>query len=161
MPWPESYTSFPEMALRMAMAVAFGAVIGLDREASQKPAGLRTHMLISLAAAVFTLLTFELTRVAGSFGDAVRADPVRVMEAVVAGVAFLGAGTIIQSRGRIRGITTGASIWLSGAMGVACGGGYYVIALATLVFALIVLSVIGLVEHWAARRLNGARDEEG
>jgi putative Mg2+ transporter-C (MgtC) family protein len=155
-----SYTPPSEMALRMGMAVIFGAVLGLDREARDKPAGLRTHMLIALAAAVFTLLTFELTRTALSFDDLVRVDPVRVMEAVVAGVAFLGAGTIIQSRGRIRGITTGASIWLAGAMGVAAGGGYYVIAVLTLGFTLVVMTLIGFLEHWATRRLAGARDNE-
>jgi putative Mg2+ transporter-C (MgtC) family protein len=140
-------TPIGEVVLRMTIAVGFGMALGIDREARDKPAGLRTHMLISLAAAVFTLLTFELTNTAMAMSDSIRADPVRVTEAVVTGVAFLGAGTIIQSRGRIQGITTGASIWLAGAMGTACGGGYYAIAALTLVFALVVLTLFGLLTH--------------
>jgi putative Mg2+ transporter-C (MgtC) family protein len=153
MQWPLSdylvtQTPILEIAARMALAVVFGMIIGIEREVRQRPAGLRTHMLISLAAAVFTLLTFELTMTAVSIDNqAIRADPVRVTQAVVAGVAFLGAGSIIRARGELRGITTGASIWLAGAIGVACGGGYYAIAALTLVFAMVILSVVGLLER--------------
>ncbi len=80
-----------------------------------------------------------------------KADPARVIEGVIAGVAFLGAGTIIQSRGDVKGLTTGTSIWLAGAIGLACGGGYYAIAAIVLSYALITLVVLGLIEA----RLNG------
>lgn len=131
-----------EAILRTFMAVVVGCLIGLDRELRNKPAGMRTHILISLAAAVFTLITFELhTQFAG---DEVHqtADPIRIIEAVTAGVAFLAAGAIIQSRGNVQGLTTGANMWLAGALGVACGAGYYAIALIGTVFALIVLVVL-------------------
>lgn len=74
------------------------------------------------------------------------ADPVRIIEAVTAGVAFLAAGAIIQSRGNVQGLTTGANMWLAGALGVACGAGYYFLAMIGTVFALIVLVVLGKLE---------------
>ena len=140
---------------RLGLALILGLIIGLDREARQKPAGLRSHMLVSLAAASFTIMTFAIVDAASDIGDAVRADPVRLMEAVVTGIAFLGAGTIIQSRGTVRGITTGASLWLAGALGVACGIGYFKLAIITTVLGLVVLFVIG----WLASRF-GPRDED-
>lgn len=132
-----------EAILRTLMAVIAGALIGIDRELRNKPAGLRTHILISLAAALFTLITFELhAQFVGADGDQT-ADPVRIIEAVTAGVAFLAAGAIIQSRGNVQGLTTGANMWLAGALGVACGSGFYLLALIGTVFALIVLVVVG------------------
>lgn len=135
-----------EATLRVLMAVVVGALIGLDRELRNKPAGLRTHILISLAAALFTLITFELhEQFTGE--DAKTADPVRIIEAVTAGVAFLAAGAIIQSRGNVHGLTTGANMWLAGALGVACGAGYYFLATIGTVLALIVLVVLGKLEQ--------------
>jgi putative Mg2+ transporter-C (MgtC) family protein len=132
--------------VRSLFAVLVGAAVGFDRELRNKPAGLRTHILISLAAAVFTLVTFELhaeVRSAGPFGG----DPIRIIEAVTAGVAFLAAGAIIQSRGGVQGLTTGANMWLAGALGVACGSGYYTLAAIGVGFALIVLVVVGRLER--------------
>ena len=132
-----------EAVLRTFMAVITGSLIGLDRELRHKPAGLRTHILISLAAALFTLITFELhAQFTGGDGTQT-ADPVRIIEAVTAGVAFLAAGAIIQSRGNVQGLTTGANMWLAGALGVACGAGYYLFAVIGTAFALIVLVVLG------------------
>ena len=139
--------------LRTLAAVIVGCLIGLDRELRNKPAGMRTHILISLAAALFTLITFELhEQFAGDDGTRT-ADPVRIIEAVTAGVAFLAAGAIIQSRGSVQGLTTGANMWLAGALGVACGAGYYVLAVIGTVFALIVLVMLAKLEaHWANKR---------
>jgi putative Mg2+ transporter-C (MgtC) family protein len=143
--------------LRLLVAVVFGGVVGFDRELRSKPAGLRTHILISLAAALFTLITFELHGEIMQQGtDRPTADPIRIIEAVTAGVAFLAAGAIIQSRGNVRGLTTGANMWLAGALGVASGAGYYVLATIGAVFALIVLTVLGALEA----RLNNRREEE-
>lgn len=133
-----------EAILRTFIAVVVGSLVGLDRELRNKPAGLRTHILISLAAALFTLITFELHS-QFSHGDRA-ADPVRIIEAVTAGVAFLAAGAIIQSRGTVQGLTTGANMWLAGALGVACGAGYYFIAMIGTVFALLVLVVLGKIQ---------------
>jgi putative Mg2+ transporter-C (MgtC) family protein len=136
-----------EMAVRLLLAMGFGMVLGIDREARDKPAGMRSHMLICLAAACLTLMTFAIVEASEGFGDTVRADPLRVIEAVVAGIAFLGAGAIIQGRNGVKGITTGASMWVAGAIGIATGLGYYVLATLTTFFAFVVLYFLGKVEH--------------
>ena len=113
MHWLDSIrTATPEMviALRLLLAAALGAVIGLEREYKARPAGLRTHMLTSLAAAVFTLLTLELLHEARSAPNPTPADPIRIIVAVTSGVAFLAAGVIIQARGRVHGLKTGAAM---------------------------------------------------
>ena len=129
---------------RMAAATILGFLIGLDREYLHRPAGVRTHMLVSLAAATFTLVMFELMGTFGESPDAV-ADPIRVIEAVTAGVAFLAAGTIIQARREVHGITTGAGLWLAGAVGTACGVGAFAVAIAATVFGIAVLLLLRLI----------------
>jgi putative Mg2+ transporter-C (MgtC) family protein len=146
-----------EAFLRLLAAVLAGAVVGFDRELRNKPAGLRTHILISLAAALFTLITFELHHTVASNNARTTADPIRIIEAVTAGVAFLAAGAIIQSRGNVRGLTTGANMWLAGALGVACGAGDYTLAVFGTVFAVIVLVVLGKLER-AARKQPADED---
>jgi putative Mg2+ transporter-C (MgtC) family protein len=132
-------TAIPEWQIiaRLVIALFLGGTIGFDREVKNRPAGLRTHMLITLAAAIFSITTLEI--VAGMEKMGHSADPIRAIEAVTAGVAFLAAGTIIQSRAQISGLTTGASMWLAGAVGVACGFGLYSIAVLATGLALIVL----------------------
>jgi putative Mg2+ transporter-C (MgtC) family protein len=153
--------------LRMLVAVIVGGVVGFDRELRNKPAGLRTHILISLAAATFTLITFELRHevIAGSEAVAgsgrTTADPIRIIEAVTAGVAFLAAGAIIRSRGSVHGLTTGANMWLAGALGVACGAGYYVLAAFATAFALVVLIVLGRLEARLTGRNATKRSDPG
>lgn len=147
-----------ETTLRVLMAVVVGSLIGLDRELRNKPAGLRTHILISLAAALFTLITFELHEQFTGDNDTRTADPVRIIEAVTAGVAFLAAGAIIQSRGSVFGLTTGANMWLAGALGVACGAGYYFLATIGTAFALIVLVVLAKLE---AKLTGKSPDDDG
>lgn len=138
---------FVDLVTRLGLATLVGMIIGLEREWRQKPAGLRTHMLVSLASAAFTIITFELFQASLEMAPDSKGDPVRVIEGVIAGVAFLGAGTIIQGRGEVKGLTTGASIWLAGATGLACGGGYYVIAGITVGLAVVILAVLGLLER--------------
>jgi putative Mg2+ transporter-C (MgtC) family protein len=108
---------------RMLVAPVLGALIGWEREAHEKPAGLRTHVLISLAACLFALLGFELLRLDPQQSELIRSDPMRLIEAVTAGVAFLAAGSIITSRASVKGLTTGASMWMAGAIGLAAGLG--------------------------------------
>lgn len=132
-------TSTPEsvIAIRLLLAAGLGAVIGFERESKNRDAGLRTHMLTALASALFTLITAEIFHDAQ--GPKGPGDPIRIIEAVTAGVAFLAAGAIIQSRGEVRGLTTGAGMWLAGAIGVAAGAGYYSIAVMGTGFALLIL----------------------
>jgi putative Mg2+ transporter-C (MgtC) family protein len=141
------------IAMRLLVAALLGAVIGIDREWRSRPAGLRTHMLTALAAALFTILTFEIVNSEMLGRQNARADPIRVIEAVTAGVAFLAAGTIIRGERGVRGLTTGAGMWLAGSLGVAAGLGHFAIGALAAVFGAVVITLLGLAE----RVVEGAR----
>lgn len=136
---------------RLTVAMFMGGVIGLDREARDRPAGLRTHMMTAMAAAIFTILTLDLHETFAAESPDSNADPIRVIEAVTAGVAFLAAGAIIQGGGRVTGLTTGAGMWLAGALGVACGMENYSVAVIGLVLATIVLVLLRPIESRLSR----------
>jgi putative Mg2+ transporter-C (MgtC) family protein len=121
-----------EMVLRLIMATALGAIIGYQRERAGKSAGLRTHVLISVGAALFTI--------ASLYGFGAVADPARIAAGIVAGIGFLGAGAIIRrDEGLVAGLTTAATIWAVAAIGLAVGAGLYLVSAATTVIILIVL----------------------
>lgn len=147
--------SFWAMIVRMVAATICGGIIGLDRELREKPAGFRTMMLVSLASSIFMIITFKLMQLSNEVYGNLQTDPIRVIEAVITGVAFLGAGAIIQSRGSVRHMTTGATIWLAGSAGVACGAGYLVIAALTTFLGFLIVSVIGALEK-AIHESNGS-----
>src|SRR2546430_1778132 len=113
------------LLLEVLVAMALGAIIGYDRAASDKPAGLRTHMLVAAAAAVFGGLAHIIVRTFGASmpDQTVRSDPIRVFEAIITGISFLGAGTIIRHQGddRVEGITTAASLLMTAAIGATIG----------------------------------------
>ena len=133
--------SLTEVALRLLVAVAIGGLIGWERELADKPAGLRTHMLVALGSASFTLLGFEVgDHLAPRTGDGF--DPTRVLQGVIGGIGFLGAGAIIQNRGHVSGITTAASVWVAGALGSAAGVGAYVLAVFTALLAFAILRLV-------------------
>lgn len=140
-----------EVVLHLSAAAGLGALLGFDREQQEKPAGLRTHMLISLAAAALTMLAFALASRAVGMSDEMRPDPVRIVEAVVTGVAFLGAGAIIRGRSTIHGFTTGASMWLAGAVGLASGAGEFMLGAIAAAFGLFVLLPVRWLERWLWR----------
>lgn len=150
----ETNTPQHVILIRLFVAALLGAAIGYEREANNVAAGLRTHILISTAAALFTILAFEIYRLALE-GGSETADPIRAVEAVTAGIAFLGAGAIFQQRGSVQGLTTGAGMWLAGAVGVCAAVGYYLIAIAVAVFAVIVLAALRAFAH----RFVGAKQE--
>ena len=121
-----------EIILRLLLATGLGAIIGYERELAKKPAGFRTHLLVCLGATIFTLTSIY------GFGDGV--DPSRVAAGVVAGVGFLGAGTIIRTReGLVVGLTTAASIWAVAAIGLASGAGMYILAAVATLIILVTL----------------------
>ncbi|MBS1303003.1 MgtC/SapB family protein [Loktanella sp. SALINAS62] len=122
--------------VRLVSAMVLGGLVGLEREFKEKPAGLRTHILVAIAACLFTIVGQELVQLQFESDDAKRIDPLRLIEAVTAGVAFLAAGVIFTSGGSVKNITTGASMWLAGAIGLACGAGE--IPLAAIAAALVV-----------------------
>ncbi|WP_306155008.1 MgtC/SapB family protein [Roseovarius sp. MMSF_3281] len=135
-------------ATRLVAALVLGACIGVEREHRRKPAGLRTHMLVSMAACLFILVSQQLAALPFGAEDAMRVDPLRLIEAVTAGVAFLAAGIIFTSGGEVHNITTGASMWLAGAIGLACGAGQMPLAAMATFIVLIVLYVLRLLEKW-------------
>lgn len=136
-----------ETLFRLLAAITAGAVLGWERERQGKPAGLRTHMLVSLGAAAFMVGAIELSLEMGDENPAIRLDPMRALAGIIGGVGFLGAGTIIQARGSVRGITTAASIWIAAALGTSCGMGRYRLAVTCGLLTLLVLWVMGLLEH--------------
>ena len=128
-----------DVFLRLGAAILVGAVIGFDREIRNKPAGLRTITLVSLGSAVFTLTAFDPDR-------AVTDATSRVIQGIVTGIGFLGAGTIIrgQTEQSVRGLTTAASIWLAAALGIACAMAYWALVLSASALGLLVLTVDGV-----------------
>jgi putative Mg2+ transporter-C (MgtC) family protein len=115
-----------ELMLRVTMAFVLGGLIGYERETTQRPAGLRTHMLVAAGSAAFTVAS-----VYGFVGEGTVRDPARVAAQIVTGVGFLGAGTIWRTSSTVRGLTTAASIWLVAAVGMLAGGGMYLLAVFT------------------------------
>lgn len=152
-----THESFWVLTVRLLVAAVLGALIGLERELKERPAGLRTHMLVSTAAATFTIMTFEIYFEMVELGaDIARLDPIRVIEAVTAGVAFLAAGAIIRSgSGNIKGLTTGATMWMAGAIGVASGAGFFSVAALATALVLVITIVLGRIE---ARFIDNDKD---
>lgn len=150
----ETQTPQHVLGIRLLLAALFGAMIGFEREGNNGSAGLRTHILIAVAACLFTLLAFEIYHIALD-GGSTNTDPIRAVEATTAGIAFLGAGAIFQQRGSVRGLTTGAGMWLAGAVGVSSALGYYIVAFGVALLAVIVLAALKYVAH----RMIGDQDE--
>ncbi len=124
-----------DIILRLLLAIALGGIIGLEREASHKPAGLRTHILICISAAM--MMIFSELLLAGKQG--MTGDLLRVAAAVIMGMGFIGAGTIIQSQGIVHGLTTASTLWTVSALGLVVGAGHYLIAV---VFSALVLATL-------------------
>jgi putative Mg2+ transporter-C (MgtC) family protein len=140
------------IAIRLLIAAFLGAVIGFEREVNTAQAGLRTHILVATAASLFTILAFEIYHTIGQGPSGSQADPVRAVEAVTAGIAFLGAGAIFRDGGGVQGLTTGAGMWLAGAVGVATALGYYVVAVGTAALAILVLAALRAFSHQMLRK---------
>lgn len=141
--------------LNVGLAMLLGGVIGLERETAQKPAGFRTHMLVSGAAALLVALSLLLVDVfdAARTSGALEADPIRVIQAVIVGISFLGAGTIFRSKGGdVHGLTTAASLLMSSGIGIAVAVQRTALAVALTVLVFVVLRVLGAVEARMQRR---------
>jgi putative Mg2+ transporter-C (MgtC) family protein len=135
-----------DLVLRLCAGAALGGCIGLERELRAHPAGLRTHMLVGLAAALFTVVAIDLAERLETAAAVTRVDPLRAIEAVTAGVAFIAAGAIIRSGDKVRNLTTGAGLWLAGAVGVAVGAGYLSLAVFTTALAVVILTLLRWLE---------------
>jgi putative Mg2+ transporter-C (MgtC) family protein len=144
----------PEIALRLGAALLAGALIGLDREIKKRPAGLQTHALVSLGASLAVLVV--------AMGSGPAGDPAsRVVQGIITGIGFVGAGVIMQyeRERRVEGLTTAASIWSAAALGMACGAGYFSLAAMALAAVILVLVAGGWIEGWMERRGVGKKDE--
>ena len=130
-----------ELVLRLVLSAIVGGLIGIEREANNRPAGLRTHILVTLGSALIMLISTH-----GFNNLAYPGDPGRMAAQVVSGIGFLGAGTILRTGNSIRGLTTAASIWVCGGIGLAIGGGYYVGGLTTAAIVLFSLMSLGVLE---------------
>jgi len=142
------YVSLLEAVARLAMAAGLGLVLGLDRELKNKPVGVRSYMLMALGAAGFSLLSMELVLSSVSVQQGVTIDPSRVIQGMIGGIGFLGAGAIIQREAGVRGMASGAAIWVAGAIGMACGFGSYHLAVAITAIAAFILIVLGFLRRW-------------
>ncbi|NMC73216.1 MAG: MgtC/SapB family protein [Geobacteraceae bacterium] len=136
------------VALRLLLAALLGGVIGLEREIHGRPAGFRTHLLVSLGSCVFAVISVSLYRMYGDFTGRipVGVDPARVAAQVVTGIGFLGAGAILRDKASIRGLTTAACLWVASAVGVACGIGLYSVSVLVTVVAVGSLLLLKKVE---------------
>jgi len=151
--WLNLHTPLTELITRMTAAVLLGALLGWEREHEYKPAGLRTYALVSLGTASFMLMANDVQYLLGV--DQSRYDPIRVIQGIVSGIGFLGAGTIIRSGGSVHGITTAAGIWVTAGIGAACGAGLYGIALITTLLALLIVRVLKYAKPYAQSHHGG------
>jgi putative Mg2+ transporter-C (MgtC) family protein len=141
-----------DLALRLTVGLVLGAIVGLERELQRQPAGFRTHSVVALGAALFTIVSAYAFAGPGT-------DPTRIAAQVVSGIGFIGAGTILQSRGQVRGLTTAASLWSVAAIGMAAGAGLYGVAVVGTVLMLVILSILDRVEGYARRRMKLGSDD--
>ncbi len=141
-------TSELYILLRLAVALLLAGVLGWERESIGKSAGIRTHMLVGLGSALFVVLGELFVQHFRQFDQNMRFDPIRIIQAVVTGISFLGAGTIFVSRGKgqVKGLTTAASIWVTAAVGMAVGLERYLLAVLSTALIFIVLRVLGYLD---------------
>ena len=145
---------FWRIVIRLTIAMLFGAVVGVQRERSGKPAGVRTHMLVASGSALFVLSALEFN---------MAADPLsRVIQGLITGIGFLGAGAILklEHKRQIEGLTTAAGIWMTAGIGLAVGLGRFGLALVSVILTLFVLTVVKWAEHWVNRDVPDADKEE-
>lgn len=136
--------------MKLGLAIILGGAIGLEREIAGKPAGLRTNILICVGAALLTDVSIEMVK--GTAGVRL-GDPSRLAAQIVSGIGFIGAGTIMQARGTVTGLTSAATIWVVAAIGITVGAGQYLEAVGAGALVTIVLAGLGTLEH----RLRRAR----
>src|SRR6266550_4181806 len=151
--------NWDESLLRLALAALLGGLIGFEREMREREAGLRTHLLVSLGSALFTIVgAYGFHAFLDSGANVVRADPTRIAAQIVTGIGFLGAGAIIRQGLSVRGLTTAATLWVVAAVGLASGAGYYSVAVITTGLVLLALWPLRIIAY---RILSRFRAEDG
>jgi putative Mg2+ transporter-C (MgtC) family protein len=137
-----------EIVLRVVLAAVLGGAVGAEREIREREAGLRTHLLVSVGAALFTLVSaYAWSDFAFSLDSGVTLDPTRISAQIVTGIGFLGAGAIIRQGLSVRGLTTAATLWVVAAIGLASGAGYYGAAVVTTALVLVTLWPLRILTH--------------
>lgn len=133
-----------ELVLRLVLATLIGGLIGIERESNNRPAGLRTHVLVTVGSALIMMIS----RYGLLYGtsEVIIGDPGRIAAGVVSGIGFLGAGTILQHGSRVKGLTTAASLWVCGGIGLAMGSGFYLGGLVTALISILTLRGLGIAE---------------
>jgi putative Mg2+ transporter-C (MgtC) family protein len=147
--------NWDEALLRLALAAVLGGLIGVERELREREAGLRTHLLVALGSALFTIVgAYGFDAFLQSGASVVRADPTRIAAQIVTGIGFLGAGAIIRQGLSVRGLTTAATLWVVAAVGLAAGAGYYSAAVITSALVLIALYPLRIVAYRILRQFR-------
>jgi putative Mg2+ transporter-C (MgtC) family protein len=151
--------NWDEALLRLSLAAVLGGMIGFERELREREAGLRTHLLVSLGSALFTIVSaYGFRDFLTSGAVVVRTDPTRIAAQIVTGIGFLGAGAIIRQGFSVRGLTTAATLWVVAAVGLACGAGYYSAAALSTALVLLALYPLRIIAY---RILIRFRPEDG
>lgn len=145
-----------DICLRLLCAMVVGLIIGTEREYTHRPAGMRTHILVALGSCA-VMITGELIFVEyQAYGAS--PDPARLSAQVITGVGFLGAGTILREGPSVKGLTTAASLWSVACLGIAAGAGYYIVALAGMIFIFITLTIFEALQKWMVGNRRSYRD---
>lgn len=145
-----------EISFRLLCAMVLGLIIGIEREYTHRPAGMRTHILVALGSCAVMLTGQMIFAQYQPYGAT--PDPARLAAQVIAGVGFLGAGTILRDGVTVKGLTTAASLWAVACLGIAVGGGYYMIALAGTVLVILTLTLFELLQRLLLHSKQGQLD---
>lgn len=153
------YVPLTEVLIRLGMACFLGLLVGMERQLKNKPLDFRPFMMVCLGSAVFTLISMELLYILSRSPDndeILRIDPTRMLEGIIGGIGFLGAGAIFRTSHNVTGATTGAGIWMVGGIGMACALGLFSFAIAATFMALFIYTVMGM----ALRYFPNANEHE-
>ncbi len=142
-----------QICMRLLCAMIVGMVIGMEREYTHRPAGMRTHILVALGASAVMITGQLIFSQYSAYGST--PDPARLGAQVITGVGFLGAGTILREGANVKGLTTAASLWAVACLGIAAGGGYYVVSLVGMVFIFITLTIFEMLQKLLLRSQKG------
>ena len=147
---------------RLSLAMLLGGIIGAERERKNRSAGFRTHILVTVGSCMFMIVSISMPMMISTMPNGIvnNADPGRIAAQVVSGIGFLGAGAIIQDKGKVRGLTTAASLWVVAAIGLAVGAGMYFSAITTTLFLLLILSVFAKIEEKTMRKTKAKAEQK-
>lgn len=146
---------------RLILAMILGGIIGAERERKNRSAGFRTHILVTVGSCMFMIVSISMPMMISTMPSGIvnNADPGRIAAQVVSGIGFLGAGAIIQDKGKVRGLTTAASLWVVAAIGLAVGAGMYLTAISTTFFLFLILSVFAKLEEKTMRKTKAKAEK--